>query len=306
MNQIHHRTVSDVAIQVEHVTKKFTNQVALDHISFNVQFGSVCVLLGPNGAGKSTLLNLLIGSMRPTSGDLSVLDNRPGSQVARRQTGVMLQISGIPQTLSVTEHISAFQSYYPQPLSLDEIVQKSQLEGLENKNYGTLSVGQKQRLHFALAICGRPSLLLLDEPSSSLDVHSRFHLWDQIDALKESGTTLVISTHDFQEAERLASQVIVLHKGKIILNGTPEDLRYQFAETRISITSSLEPNDLFKLPQVKRIERHGDTIELFVNEVENTIRFVLENDRSAGLIEIKRSTVEDAYLHLLSEKVRNG
>lgn len=292
--------MNSAVIRVSDVTKKFSNQVALDSVSFEVKAGANCVLLGPNGAGKSTLLNLLTGALQPSAGRISVLNNSAGHPSTRRQTGVMLQISGVPQTLTVTEHINSFRSYYVQPLSFSEVIQLSQLGGLEKKKYSALSVGQKQKLHFALAICGRPSLLFLDEPSSSLDVQSRHHLWEQIDKLRANGCTFVVSTHDFQEAERLADHVVVFHEGSIILNGTPEDLQANFADSRISCDTSLDPSELAKLPQVKRVEKIDNVTRLFVNEVENTVRHILSKDGSTSQLEVKGATIEDAYLHLLT------
>lgn len=290
----------NVVIRVSEVTKKFSSQVALDRVSFEVMAGTTCVLLGPNGAGKSTLLNLLAGALQPSEGRISVLQHSAGHPTTRRQTGVMLQISGVPQTLTVSEHINSFRSYYSRPLGLAEVIQLSQLDGLEKKKYSVLSVGQKQKLHFALAICGRPSLLFLDEPSASLDVQSRRHLWDQIDQLRANGCTFVVSTHDFQEAERLASHVVVFHEGRIILNGTPQDLKANFADSRISCDTSLDPHELGKLPHVKRVEKKETVTRLFVNEVENTVRHILSEDSSTSQLEIKRATIEDAYLHLLT------
>ncbi len=300
MNLATHSPIDSVVIRVSDVTKRFSNQVALDRVSFEVKAGANCVLLGPNGAGKSTLLNLLAGALQPSAGQISVLDNSAGHPSTRRQTGVMLQISGVPQTLTVAEHINSFRSYYVQPLSFTEVIQLSQLGGLEKKKYSALSVGQRQKLHFALAICGRPSLLFLDESSSSLDVQSRLQLWEQIDKLRANGCTFVVSTHDFQEAERLASHVVVFHEGNIILNGTPEDLRTNFADSRISCNTSLDPRELVKLPHVKRVEKIGNLTRLFVNEVENTVRHILSEDSSTSQLEIKCATIEDAYLHLLT------
>ena len=135
--------------------------------------------------------------------------------------GAMLQVGRMPETLRVREHLQLFSSYYPQPRPLDELLAVAGLEGLEEKQFGTLSGGQKQRMLFALALCGDPDLICLDEPTLGMDVEARRAMWEQVRRLAARGKTILLTTHYLEEADALASRIVVIQKGKVIAEGTP-------------------------------------------------------------------------------------
>jgi len=138
----------------------------------------------------------------------------------------MLQVTRVPEMLRVREHIDLFRSYYPDPLSVSEVVRIAKLEGLEDRMFGKLSGGQKQRVLFGLALCGNPDLVFLDEPTVGMDIESRRGLWDQVRALSAAGKTVLLTTHYLEEADLLASRIIVMNKGKIVCLGTANSLHY--------------------------------------------------------------------------------
>lgn len=286
-------------VQLQSVAKIYSQQIALDELSLAIEPGSRCVLLGPNGAGKSTLLNLITGAIQPSRGTVTVLGYRAGHIYARLNTGVMLQISGIPTTLKVIEHINSFRSYYLQPFSTEEVIQRSGLSGLEQRKYGTLSVGQQQRLNFALAICGNPQLLILDEPTSSLDLHTTIAVWEQIEMLAKNNYTLILATHNLREAERLASRVLVLHHGHVVMDSSPNALRSQFGDTQISMRTSIDAPHLVSLPTVKRVEQNGGLTHIYVSNAEACLRFILDRDKEVTELEVQKASLTDAYLHLV-------
>ena len=194
------------------------------------------------------------------------------------RTGAMLQISGVPETLKVGEHLELFSSYYPQPLKLQEVVRMAGLEGLEGRAYGKLSGGQKQRLHFALALCGDPDLLFLDEPTVGLDAASRRTFWEQIRAFTRRGKTVVLTTHYLEEADALADRIIVINEGEVIAQGTPAEIKAQAAGRRIRCVTTLSEQEVKDLPGVTSVWCDGMALDLLVKEAESIVLDLLQRD----------------------------
>ncbi len=202
------------------VVKRYGPVTALSEVDLTLQPGETLALLGPNGAGKTTAISTLLGLIKPDAGTATLFGASPRVAANRARVGAMLQVSGVPATLTVAEHIRLFSTYYPRPLPLDETLEMAGLRGLEKRLYGTLSGGQKQRVAFALAICGDPDALVLDEPTSSLDVESRLALWARIRAYVARGRSVLLTTHDLAEADALADRIMVLYGGRIVAEGS--------------------------------------------------------------------------------------
>ncbi|HVR38170.1 MAG TPA: ABC transporter ATP-binding protein [Thermoanaerobaculia bacterium] len=208
-----------------HVTKTYGSTVALKEVTLSIQPGELLALLGANGAGKTTAVRLLLGLGAPTDGTVRVFGEDPRDAANRIRTGAMLQAARVPETLKVREHIDLFSSYYPNPMPFAEVIDAASLHGIENRKFGQLSGGQKQRVLFALAICGNPDLLILDEPTVGLDVESRRAMWKQIKAFVARGRSVLLTTHQLTEAEHLANRIVVIHKGEILAEGTPAEIK---------------------------------------------------------------------------------
>ncbi|MGB8266037.1 MAG: ABC transporter ATP-binding protein [Candidatus Velthaea sp.] len=198
---------------------------AVRDLSLTVTPGQTLALLGPNGAGKTTTLRMILGLAAPTSGVVRVFGHDPRDAAARSRIGTMLQIAEMPAALTVSEQITLFSSYYPQPLALDDVIRLAALDGLAKRRAERLSGGQRQRLAFALAICGDPDLLVLDEPTANLDIESRVALWDQIRVLAARGKSIIITTHHLAEADALADRIAFIARGSIVADGTPAEIR---------------------------------------------------------------------------------
>lgn len=295
----------EVAVDVFNLAKSFKEVKALHDLSLRVTRGSRCVLLGPNGAGKSTFLNLVLGVLKPDFGSISVFGKAPGHITVRRRTGAMLQIPGIPSTLTVFEHLRLFRSYYQSPLSTGDILSKAGLEGLERRLYGTLSGGQQQRLNFALALCGNPDLLVLDEPSTSHDVEARIALWNEVDEFAGKERTLMLATHNLEEAERLGDRIAIFHEGRIIADASCAKLRSMIGTTEISAKTELNIDDFQCEHHVKRVEHSDGQIRLYVTEAESTVSQLLRLDPNLKNLVVKPASLQDAYLHLLSPEGKN-
>jgi ABC-2 type transport system ATP-binding protein len=280
------------------VTKRYGSLVALDNLSLDLHAGEVVALLGPNGAGKTTAVRLLLGLLAPTSGTVSVQGRDPRERLARISTGAMLQVSKVPETLKVREHIDLFRSYYPRPLSAAEVVRIAHLEGLENRLFSSLSGGQKQRVLFGLAVCGDPDLVFLDEPTVGMDIETRRALWEQVRALASRGKTVLLTTHYLEEADALANRIVVLNQGKIVAEGTSAQIKAEVSDRRIRCITQLDAGFLMQLPGVSTVEADREATVIFTSHAEQVIREMLALDPALRNLEISSAGLEDAFLAL--------
>lgn len=207
------------------VTKNYGMVEALRGLDLTIRPGELVALLGANGAGKTTAVRLLLGLAKPTSGRVDVFGGDPRDARSRTRIGAVLQVARVPETLKVREHIDLFRSYYPNPMSMPDIIAAANLEGVEDRKFGQLSGGQQKRVLFALAIAGNPDLLILDEPTVGLDVEARRALWKQIRAFVALGKSVLLTTHYLAEAEALANRVVVVNRGVVVKEGTPSEIR---------------------------------------------------------------------------------
>ena len=294
--------VSKAVASLEQVSKHYGNVQALKEVNLEIQPGEIVAILGPNGAGKTTAVNLMLGLLKPTSGQVKLFGSHPQDAQSRMRTGAMLQISGVPETLKVGEHLELFSSYYPQPLKLQEVVRMAGLEGLEGRAYGKLSGGQKQRLHFALALCGDPDLLFLDEPTVGLDAASRRTFWEQIRAFTGRGKTVVLTTHYLEEADALADRIIVINEGEVIAQGTPAEIKARAAGRRIRCVTTLSEKEVKDLPGVTSVSHNGTALDLLVKEAESVVLALLQRDPGLTDLEVTSVGLEAAFFALTEKR----
>ena len=282
------------------VTKRYGSAVALDNFSLTLNGGEVVALLGPNGAGKTTAVRLLLGLISPDAGGVRVLGRDPRDADGRTRIGAMLQVSRVPEMLRVREHIDLFSTYYPRPLAAAEVIRRAKLEGFEDKMFGKLSGGQKQRALFGLALCGNPDLIFLDEPTVGMDIESRRALWDQVRALSAAGKTVLLTTHYLEEADMLASRVVVINKGKLICEGTPAEIKHRVSGRRIRCVTRLESDYLRTLPTVSDVQQDREAVIILAEQPEPVVREMLQRDETLHNLEVSAPALEDAFLALTS------
>ena len=283
--------------RVAKVSKSYDSVQALREVDFTIGAGEVVALLGPNGAGKSTLVRLLLGLALPTSGRVTVFGGDPKDPGTRERVGAMLQVGGVPSTMKVREHIDLFSSYYPKPLPLAEVVEMAGLQGIERRQFGELSGGQKQRVLFALAICGDPDLLFLDEPTVGLDVEARRGFWEQIRRLVARGKTVLLTTHYLEEADALADRVVVIHKGSIVAEGTPESIA-STAGKKIRCITHLTLGAIERMTGVVSVRYDREAVDIQSSSAEATLRELLNADAQLSGIEVTNAGIEEAFLAL--------
>ena len=289
---------SQPVARLHSVTKKYGQLTALDNLNLSLYPGEVVALLGPNGAGKTTAVKLLLGLIAPNNGSVRVMGRDPRDSETRTSIGAMLQVTRVPETLRVREHIDLFRSYYPNPLPAAEIVRIARLEGLENTFYGKLSGGQKQRVLFGLALAGNPSLIFLDEPTVGMDIESRRALWDQIRSLAAQGKTVLLTTHYLEEADALASCIVVIGKGRILAEGTPTEIKHRVTGRRIRCITSLELDFVREMAHVITAEGDRDAMVIVASETERVVQQLLREDPTLRGLEISAPGLEDAFLAL--------
>ena len=278
--------------------KRYGPVTALAGVDLTVRAGEVVALLGPNGAGKTTAVQLLLGLGRPAAGTARLFGRDPRDAAARLRSGVMLQVSRVPDTLKVREHIHLVSSYYPRPLPLPEVIAAAGLGGLEERLVGKLSGGQRQRVLFALALCGDPDVMFLDEPTVGLDVEARRGFWDHIRAKAGAGRTVLLTTHYLEEADALADRIVLLHQGRILAEGTPAEIKARVGGQVIRCRTRVPVEEVAFLPGVREVRRRGEDLEVLTSTAEPVLRELLARDSGLSGLEVRGAGLEDAFLSL--------
>ena len=280
--------------------KHFGKITALDGLDLAVNRGELLAVLGPNGAGKSTAISLLLGLQRPDQGSATLFGEDPQSIDARRRIGIMMQETNFSPVMRPRELIAQVASYYPTPYEVDHVIARLSLESLVNRPYGKLSGGQKRQVQFGMAICGRPELLFLDEPTVGLDVHAREALWRVVRDLIHEGCSIVLTTHYIEEAEALAHRVAVLTHGKLVASGSVDEIRAHDSRKRIICRTSLSVAELRSWPEVQQVTEESGQQHIVTQAAEAVLRRLLAADAGVRDIEVKRAGLAQAFAEITS------
>jgi ABC-type multidrug transport system ATPase subunit/surface polysaccharide O-acyltransferase-like enzyme len=293
-------TATTVA-QLIGVTRRYGKVCALDDISLDLRRGELMALLGPNGAGKTTAIALWLGLTEPDSGQATLLGGSPLAVATRRGIGVMMQDVTLTNGMKVGELIEQTASYYPNPMSVTEALGITQITALAGRYYDKLSGGQKRQVQFALAICGRPEVLFLDEPSVGMDVAAREHLWAAIRQLRHAGCSILLTTHYLEEAEMLADRVIVLAKGHVVASGSVSEVRSIVSRRHIRCDSALPADELSQWPGVLTVSRADQRLTILATDADTVLRRLLASDHSVANIEVQQAGLAEAFVELTKE-----
>jgi ABC-2 type transport system ATP-binding protein len=292
-------------IEVGDLRKEYAGQAAVDGISFRVEAGEVYALLGHNGAGKTTTVEILEGHRTRTSGHVEVLGVDPGTRPRelRDRTGIVLQGSGIEPEFTIREAVEIYGSVYRNPRPAGEVIALAGLEDKADDRIGSLSGGQRRRIDLAIGIIGRPELLYLDEPTTGFDPAARRAAWDLIESLVADGTTVLLTTHYLEEAERLADRVAIIAHGRLVAEGPPRELTARIGNTRIG----------FELPSGVTATELGGILPFGADVTGTRVEFVsteptIDLHRITGWavergvelehLAVTRSSLEDVFLQL--------
>lgn len=287
---------------LQHITQHYGSTVALDDVTLTLCAGEVVSLLGPNGAGKTTLVRALLGLITPQAGQVALWGLPPASRAARTRIGVMLQVGRVPETLTVREHVHLFSSYYGTPVPVEETLAIAGVSDFAGRRFGQLSGGQRQRALFALAVCGRPDLLVLDEPTVGLDVEARRGFWVGVRAMIARGCSVLLTTHYLEEADAVADRLVILNRGKVIQDGSPRAIKQRIGGRRITCTTRLEPAALMAIYGVRSAVSTGDGVMVLTDDAERVVRELLARDPGLRHLEVAAASLEEAFLTLTAQE----
>jgi ABC-2 type transport system ATP-binding protein len=276
------------------VTRRFGSTVALDGVDLDLAPGTLTGLLGPNGAGKSTLISLLVGLRAPDSGTVELFGGSPQNAANRRWLGMTPQETGLPATLRVGEVLDFVSRHFADPLPSGELLERFGLDGLAKRQTGGLSGGQKRRLAVALAFAGRPRLVILDEPTTGLDVEGRRALWDGIRTFHAEGGAVLLTSHYLDEIENLAERVVVIAGGRVVADGDVPQIRGLVALSTVTLRSAVPP----PLDGVVRWERDGDRWELHTADADALVRALVRADLPFRELQVRPASLEEAFLSI--------
>jgi ABC-2 type transport system ATP-binding protein len=300
---------NDNAIQVEALTKRYGNLVAVNAISFTIKRGETFAFLGPNGAGKTTTVEMLECLRKPTSGKALVLglDIAKNQMAIKKRTGVLPQDFYTYERLTVKETIQYYAGMFNSRPDVDGLMKLVDLEDKKNVLFKHLSGGLKQRLGIAVALVNDPELIFLDEPSAGLDPKARHGVWHLIDGLHKQGKTIFLTTHYMEEAEILASRVCIIHNGNIVAMNSPQGLISEYGKRNMLIlkqTSSRAVPNIEKLGIKANYDETTGDVTVHLNHgvaVSEVLHSLTSNDIPFGELQLRRSSLEDVFLNLTGE-----
>ncbi len=312
-------------VSITDLDKSFLQHQVLNKLNLTINAGEIVAILGENGAGKTTLLNIMLGLLAADSGEVRLFGQPVSamqqSMALRANIGVMLQQASLPGNLTVLEHLQLFSCYYPNPTPLPELIESCGLCDILQQKFASLSGGQKQAVLFALAIVGKPALLFLDEPTVGLDVGARQAFWQHIRQAKANGIGVVLTTHYLEEADQLASRILVLKAGRFVADGSPAELK-AFSQTRqLCCTTRVPVTLISSWPEVQNVlsgpltaqllTTPSDTpqssstvqaLQIHSSQPEHTLRRLFALDEQLSDLTVSSVTLEQAFLQLTQTK----
>ncbi len=288
-------------IEATALSRRFGDLTAVDAVDLTIRRGEIVAILGPNGAGKTTLIEMLLGLRMPSGGTVRVFGLDPSGHEARSRVGAMLQDTDAPTALSVSEIVTLVRHYYPKALPVDTVLAAAGLLEHRRKRVAQLSGGLRQRLSFAVAMCGDPELLYLDEPTAALDVEARLAFWAQVRGFASSGRTVLFSTHNLAEAQSLAHRVVVIVHGRIVADGTPREIASRVGGSVVELTTDTVPEWL-ENATIRHTGQGTVVIRVVTAEPETFLRRMFDGGHAVTDLHVTPADLEDAFVDLISAR----
>ncbi|MEU8968782.1 ABC transporter ATP-binding protein [Streptomyces monashensis] len=286
------------AVSFTGAVKTYGEVRAVDGIDLDIAPGETVALLGRNGAGKSTTIGLLLGLYEPDAGAVELFGAPPERSVRAGRVGAMLQEARPVPRVTVGELVAFVASRYPAPMPVARALELAGIADLAGRRVDRLSGGQVQRVRFAVALAGDPALLVLDEPTAALDVEARHAFWDSMRDYARHGHTVLFSTHYLEEADDHADRILIIDRGRIVADGTGEELRRAAGGNLVSIDlAGRDPEGLALLPGVRSVEVRGGRARLRTDDSDATVIALAELGAIRGL-EVAPASLDDAFLTL--------
>ncbi|MEU8389901.1 ABC transporter ATP-binding protein [Micromonospora sp. NPDC048842] len=291
-------TSTHPAVELDGLTKSFGTVTAVDGLSLRVQPGEVVAFLGPNGAGKTTTIDMLLGLSRPDTGTVRVLGGTPDEAVARGRVAAVLQTGGLLKDLTVGETVRMTAHFYRHTRPAAEVLERAGITDIADRVVGRCSGGQQQRLRFALALLPDPDLMVLDEPTTGMDVEGRRDFWQALRRDARRGRTVIFATHYLDEADAYADRIVLVRQGRIVADGTTAEIKNLAAGRTVRATlPGADQAALAALPGVDAVEVRGDSVLVRTGDSDAVARHLLTRT-AARDVEITSRNLEDAFLAL--------
>ena len=269
------RTTGSV-VGFDQVTKTYGNVRAVDGLTLDLHPGETVALLGPNGAGKSTTLDLLLGLKQADSGTVRVFGTSPREAIVAGRVGAMLQSGGLMDEVTVAELVRLACDLHPRPYRPTDVLARAGISQIADRKVNKLSGGQEQRVRFALATAGDSDLIVLDEPTTGMDVSARQAFWATMREQADQGRTVLFATHYLEEADAIADRVLVLHRGRLLADGTAAEIKAKAGARRVSfdLEGPIDEASLRGLPFLTSIDVSGHTVRIQSTDADATVHAV--------------------------------
>ena len=292
------------AVELRGVTKSFGDVDAVRGIDLTLEQGEIVAFLGPNGAGKTTTIDMVLGLSRPTTGTATVLGLEPRQAIARGLVSAVMQTGGLLKDLTVRETVAYTASLFADTRPVDEVLANAGITGLADRKVAKCSGGEQQRLRFAMALLSDPALLLLDEPTTGMDVEGRRTFWAAIREDAARGRTVMFATHYLEEADAYADRIVLISHGRIVADGTGAQIKALASGRTVRATlPAADTTGLAALPGVTGVEVRGDSVLVHTRDSDAVARHLLTHTEARDL-EITAQGLEDAFLSLTGEDAR--
>ena len=296
-------TAGQLAVDLDGVVKRFGQVTAVDGISLAIRPGEVVALLGPNGAGKTTTVDMLLGLSKPTEGDVHVYGRAPHDAVALGLVSAVMQTGGLLKDFTVEETVKVTAVLFGRGQdAVDAALERAGIADIRKRLVGKCSGGQQQRLRFAMALLPDPELLILDEPTTGMDVGGRHDFWTAIRQDARGGRTVIFATHYLEEADAYADRVVFVRKGRVVADGTAAEVKALASGRTVRATlPGATREELLALPGVESAEIRGDTVYVHARDTDPVARHLLTRTPARDL-EITSRNLEEAFLTLTAEE----
>jgi ABC-2 type transport system ATP-binding protein len=288
------------AVVLDGVRKTFGPVVAVDDVTLTIDPGEIVALLGPNGAGKTSTIDMVLGLSRPTAGHLSVFGLPPHDAMSHGLVSAVMQTGGLLKDYSVRETVQVTASLFATSRPVEEVLQRAGIASIADRMVGKCSGGEQQRLRFAMALLPDPELLILDEPTTGMDVSGRRDFWSAIRHDAERGRTVIFATHYLEEADLYSDRIVLVRNGSVVADGTSSQIKAMASGRTVRATlPGIRHDDLAGLPGVESVELRGDTVLIRGGDSDAVARYLLTSTPARDL-EISSSNLEDAFVALTS------
>ena len=292
------------AVRLAGLTKRFGSVVAVNNLSLTIEPGEVVAFLGPNGAGKTSTVDMMLGLAKPDAGTVRIHGEKPADAIAHGRIAAVMQSGGLLKDLTVAETVRMTASLFGRTRPVVEVLKRAGIHDIADRRVDKCSGGQQQRLRFAMALLPDPDLMVLDEPTTGMDVEGRREFWGAIREDAAGGRTILFATHYLEEADAYADRIVLIRQGQIVADGTAAELKGLATGRTVRATlRGADPVALAALPGVDQVEVRGDSVLVHASDSDGVARYLL-NHTGARDLEIASRNLEDAFIALTSDDIR--